>query len=170
MSDSELSQYMRNSALGLLARREHSRRELSQKLSRKYGRHDDFSSHLIPSLLDELQEKCYQCDERFAESYVSYRSHSGKGPLRIIQELRDKGISEALVGRLVDEADHKWLSLALDVSRRRFGELSSDALDHEGVGRGKQVEHHEAQKIRAKQVRFLQGRGFTFAHISKVLW
>jgi len=170
MSGSELSQYMRSSALGLLARREHSRRELSQKLSRKYGRHEDFSSHLIPSLLDELQEKYYQCDERFAESYVSYRSRSGKGPLRIIQELRDKGISEALVGRFVDEADHKWLALALDVSNRRFGVLSTDGLDHEDEGHSGQVNHHEAQKIRAKQVRFLQGRGFTFEHINKVLW
>ena len=168
MPDSELSQHMRNSALGLLARREHSRRELLQKLSRKYGRHDDFSSCLIPSLLDELQEKCYQCDERFTESYVGYRAHSGKGPLRIIQELRDKGISEALVERFVDEADSKWLALALNVSSRRFGVLNT-GLDDEHMGSSKQINHHEAQKIRAKQMRFLQGRGFTFEHINKVL-
>jgi len=160
---------MRNSALGLLARREHSRRELSLKLSRKYSRHDDFSSSLVPSLLDELQEKCYQCDERFTESYVSYRTHSGKGPLRIIQELRDKGISEALVERFVDEADSKWLALALNVSSRRFGVLNS-GLDDEGMGSSEQINHYEAQKKRAKQVRFLQGRGFTFEHINKVLW
>jgi len=170
MSDSELSQHMRNSALGLLARREHSRRELSQKLSRKYGRHDDFSSCLIPSLLDELQDKCYQCDERFAESYVSYRSYSGKGPLRIIHELRDKGVSEALVERLVDETDRKWLALALDVSSRRFGGLSSGDLVDEDMGPSEKISPHEAQKIRAKQIRFLQGRGFTFEHINKVLY
>ena len=171
MSDSELSQHMRNSALGLLARREHSRRELSQKLSRKYGRHEEFSSSLIPPLLDMLEQSRYQCDERFTESYVNYRTHSSKGPLRIMQELRDKGVSEVLVERFVDETDHKWLTLALSISERRFGILKSSGLaSDEDIDPIDQQGHQETQKIRAKQARFLQGRGFTFEHINKVLY
>ena len=121
-------------------------------------------------MLDELQQERYQCDERFTESYVRHRAHSGKGPLRIQQELREKGVSGALLERFVDETDHKWLTLALSVSDRRFGGRSSGGEEsNEYIDAVEQHGYQETQKLRAKQARFLQGRGFIFEHIKKAL-
>ena len=60
-------------ALRLLARREHSRAELSHKLGQAGFAADD-----ITPLLDEFEEKNWLSDRRFAESYVAdHRAKAG---------------------------------------------------------------------------------------------
>ena len=71
----------------MLARREHSRRELTQKLTEK-----SFEKADIEELLNEFVALNWQSDQRFAESYSRSRLRNGYGPIRIQYELRERGI------------------------------------------------------------------------------
>ncbi|SFS01588.1 regulatory protein [Dyella sp. OK004] len=103
-------------ALGLLARREHSRRELQLKL-RQGGYVGDEAS----SALDRLGEQNYQDDDRFGEMLVRSRASQGYGPLRLRAELKSHGLSDARIRQLLDEADVDWVASAVTQLRRRYG-------------------------------------------------
>ena len=93
-------------ALGLLARREHSGRELSRKLGQGgYDRQDTAEA------IGRLGEQGYQDDDRFASMLVRNRASHGYGPARIRAELRNHGIGEAVARRLLDEAEVDWQEL-----------------------------------------------------------
>ncbi|MCW8847229.1 MAG: recombination regulator RecX, partial [Sedimenticola sp.] len=94
MSDrSELEQ----AAIRLLTNREHSRLELSRKLQ---SRCDD--RNLLSEVLDDLERSGYLSDDRFTELYVNYRKQKGFGPIRIRQELQERGISTDLIYAWLD--------------------------------------------------------------------
>ncbi|MGP4844880.1 regulatory protein RecX [Marinobacter sp. 1Y8] len=129
----------RSLALKLLARREHSRQELSLKLLKRKLPRD-----LIDTVLDEYEQNGWLDDLRFADIYAHQRMESGYGPLKIESELQRRGIfSRPECMRQVSDRD--WMKLALNARRRRFG-LTDEALEWE-------------QKV--KQGRFLAQRGFT---------
>jgi regulatory protein len=134
-------------ALALLARREHSRQELTRKLRRR-----GFEADKVATLLDRLAEQGCLSDRRFAEQYVRERIARGFGPLRIRSELKDRGVSgEAAAIALQQQADD-WRVRADRARRKRFGdEIPQDLRE------------------RARQVRFLQYRGFSADHIKAVL-
>lgn len=139
--DEKLLARLRFSALDSLGRREHSKRELANKLSAKF----DLPIHSpeIQACLDKLALDGYQSDERFAEVFVRSRRSRGYGPLFIEQELRQRGITAELVVAVVNRSDAEWLSLAGDQKRKKFGVGSVTAL-----------------KEKAKVIRFLRYRGF----------
>ena len=76
------------------------------------------------------------------------RKSQGKGPLRVQQELKQKGIAEELIGAHLGVNDSLWWDLASEVRQRRFGSRPPTDL-----------------KDKARQVRFLQYRGFTSEQI-----
>lgn len=129
---------VRRAAMDLLARREHSFREISRKLSLRVV--DDA---LLENVLVQMVEEGLLSDSRFAETYVRYRSSKGFGPVRIAAELRDKGIAEDLLRECVSNADEKWYQLAAQVKQKKFG-----------------LEIPAAANEKAKQIRFLLNRGF----------
>ena len=103
---------VRDRALALLASREHSRWELRQKLRQRFD-----APELIDACLDELQERGYQSDERFARSFLESRLHSrDQGPFRLVGELQQRGIARELAEHLL--AQHQSASLWLDKARR----------------------------------------------------
>lgn len=121
-----------------LARREHSRAELEQKLAKK-----DFDSALINQVLNRLREESLQSDERFAEAYITSRARKGFGPLRMVLELGQKGLSESLIDNALADVDINWLDEITRVWQKRFnGQLPQDL------------------KEKAKQTQFLHYRGF----------
>lgn len=103
-------------ALGLLARREHSARELKSKLARK-GLDADESA----AALADLQAKNYQSDARFGEMLIRTRIAGGYGPRWILAELRQHGIAESEAQVLLDAAEPDWPDLVRDLLRRRYG-------------------------------------------------
>lgn len=107
---------LRDSALRLLARREHGHRELVLKLARKGWRGPEASA-----VVDELAEQGLQSDERYAEVFVRTRSGKAYGPLRIRAELSERGIDRALIERTLREADVDWLARAADWCARKYG-------------------------------------------------
>jgi regulatory protein len=134
-------------AVGLLARREHSAYELKQKLAKS-----DVTGDEVDQVIEQLQQAGLQSDIRFAENYVRYRSQRGQGPLRIKQELNERGVTSEITDDQINQSDIDWYELAHNVRCKRFGEASPDDF-----------------KERAKQQRFLQYRGFSHDHINESL-
>jgi regulatory protein len=133
-------------ALDLLARREHSRSELTRKLAAR-----GFPDDVVTRALDELERTGVLANARFTASFVRSRVAKGQGPQRIRAELAQRGI----VAAAADEglaADVDWLATIRAVRAKRFGpELPRDYAE------------------RARQARFLQYRGFDSAQIRVAL-
>jgi len=121
----------------MLARREHSQRELTQKLTGKGFKKED-----IEQLLQEFAEKNWQSDIRFAESYSRSRLQKGFGPIRIQLELRERGVDINL-DTLFDEPPD-WANLLTQLATKKYGGQPPTDI-----------------KERAKRMRFLQHKGFS---------
>ena len=103
-------------ALGLLARREHSRKELSRKLTSR-----GMDAGEVQAAVDRLTGEGWQDDARFAESLVRSRAASGYGPIRIRAELSTHGLDREAIARAMDPFEGDWAEQARDLVRRRFG-------------------------------------------------
>ena len=106
----------RNSAMRLLARREHSRAELRAKL---VGR--GFENDSVEELLQGLEDQDLLSDERFAMSLIASRAETGYGPKRIDLELRNRGVSEELAREALAKAEVDWGQQVTDQAVRKFG-------------------------------------------------
>jgi regulatory protein len=136
---------LRQRALDLLARREHTRAELQRKLSS----HTEDPQELT-DLLDGLAQRGWLSDARFAEALV-HDKQAKFGASRLAYELRERGVDESLIADRLAELKDSELERARQVWQSKFGVSPEDA------------------KARAKQMRFLQSRGFSFEVIGKVL-
>lgn len=138
---------IRDAALGMLARREHSAFELMQKLLAK-----GYAAETVGAELARLAETGLQSDERFAESFVRWRKGRGQGPVRIAQELKQRGVDASLLDQHLDRNDEDWYTLCAEVARSRFGRQPAQDF-----------------REKAQRMRFLQYRGFSSAQISRCL-
>ncbi|GLQ96312.1 regulatory protein RecX [Dyella mobilis] len=135
-----------NKALGMLARREHSRRELRQKLDR-----GGYAGDEANEALDRLGQQHYQDDDRFAELLIRSRSAQGYGPMRVRAELKSHGLPDARIRNLLNEAGLDWTGIASAQLRRRYGSAgTSDPSE------------------RARRAQFLLRRGFPAATVRDV--
>jgi len=136
---------LRQRAVRLLARREHTRAELTRKLA-PHGTAEE-----IETVLTELAQAGLQSDARFAESYV--RSQAARlGSARLRQTLRNKGVAAEIVATELEQASlPDETARARAVWQKKFAAPPLDARDW------------------AKQARFLQGRGFAVEVIRKLL-
>lgn len=100
-------------ALGLLSRREHSRRDLTRKLTRR-----GIEPAEAGEAIDRLAGAAYQSDRRFAESLVRQRAGQGYGPRHIQAELGTHGIPADTIRELLDGPD--WDAIARDLLGRRL--------------------------------------------------
>jgi regulatory protein len=136
---------IRKSAMDLLARREHSERELTRKLATR-----GFDDDLVETTIAELVAENLLSNLRFAESFVYSRFQKGSGPQKIHAELRERGIDDGLISDSVAEYELQWQELVRQVREKKFG--TGQPQDY---------------KERARQMRFLQQRGFTPEQISR---
>lgn len=104
-------------ALGLLTRREHSRKELGRKL---LARGVDPAE--AEAAIGRLADAGWQDDARFAESLLRSRAASGYGPLHIRAELGMHGLDREAIAAALDAFEGDWGEIARDLVRRRFGE------------------------------------------------
>jgi regulatory protein len=138
---------IRLAAMNLLARREHSVLELRNKLSRRFS-----DKLVIDEQLSRLTDEHLQSDARFAESYARQRTSRGYGPVRLREELRERGVSEADVDEAMEELTIDWCALASEVWHKKFGALAPQDI-----------------KEQARRVRFMQYRGFKADHYQRLL-
>ncbi|MEQ7917758.1 recombination regulator RecX [Xanthomonas sp. WHRI 1810A] len=138
---------IRRTAMDLLARREHGRVELTRKLRQRGA-----PPELIEPALDRLTEEGLLSESRYLESFVSYRARSGYGPLRIREELSQRGLPRPDIELALKECGIDWHEKLEDTWRRKFsGQLPSDV------------------KERARQGRFLIYRGYSMDMIGRLL-
>ena len=104
-------------ALGLLTRREHSRRELTRKLAAR-----GVEAGEAAAAVGRLADAGWQDDARFAESLVRSRAGGGSGPRQIRAELGTHGLAEETVSKAMASFEGDWAEVARDLVRRRFGE------------------------------------------------
>jgi regulatory protein len=129
----------------MLARREYSRAELAARLAAKGAGRDE-----AERILDELAALGYLSDARFAHTVVAHKA--GRFSRRAIAEtLKASGVSapeaaDALAGLPIADDD-----VLVALWRRRFGRPPAD------------------EREKARQVRFLQSRGFSLAAILRLL-
>ncbi len=144
---------LRARALQYLARREYSRAELRGKLLPHAGaddEHDQPQPEDLDALLDDLTVRGWLSDER-ATTQLLHAKRSRFGSRRIAEELRRKGIAEELIGDVLPGLEGGELEAARCVWQKKFGVPPQD------------------DKEKARQVRFLQSRGFGFDVIFRVL-
>jgi regulatory protein len=99
-------------AVGLLARREHSSRELTQKLRQRGVEPDE-----AEAAVTRLRREDYQSDRRFAEVLIRHRAAAGYGPRYIDAELRSHGLNPVELRDAL--AEHDWLEIARTLVRKR---------------------------------------------------
>ena len=128
-----------------LARREYSRHELHGKLLAYVQDGDD-----LEALLDDLEQRNWLSDTRAAAQMINQRQQRF-GAQRIVHELRQKGIAQELIDAALPALKDNELAAAREVWQRKFAHPPQDA------------------KEKARQVRFLQTRGFPLGVIFKML-
>lgn len=133
----------RKKAMDFLARREHGRGELLDKLLRA-----GIDRAIAVEAVGRLAEEGLQDDRRYVEAFLQSRIRQGKGPVRIRLELEGKGIAPELVDDGFAECGEDWVALARSVREKKFG-----------------AETPAGYREKAKQMRFLQYRGFETAQI-----
>ncbi len=135
---------LRLQALKLLARRDYSRAELRSRLLP----HAD-SADALDAELDRLQATQLLSDSRYATQRVAARGQR-YGDTRLRQELRQRGVSDDEIALALPEAGDE-MERCQQVWARKFGQLPDSPAE------------------RARQMRFLQYRGFSATAIRHVL-
>jgi len=108
--------------LGLLVRREHSRKELTRKLTAR-----GVEQEAAVAAVDKMAAAGWQDDDRFAESLIRSRIAAGHGPVRIRAELGMHSLGREAVAAALEAVEVDWDEIARDLVRRRFGaDVASD--------------------------------------------
>ena len=136
-----------DTALRLLARREHSVAELRTKLASR-----GHEAGAVEDVLNELARRGLLSDERFAEAFLRSRLERGQGPLKIRAQLRVRGVASGLIDASLAEAEIDWDRRAAAARSRRFGEAPP-------------ADRNEM----ARQARFLRGRGYSEAQVARAV-
>lgn len=132
-------------AVDYLSRREHSRLELSRKLARYAS-----DAQEVEEVLADLERQGLLSNDRFAGSLV-HRRASRLGTARIMQELRQHGVSNEKLADVRDTLQSSEEERARAVWQKRYGRVALDATE------------------KARQMRFLAARGFGHDVIRKVV-
>ena len=135
---------LRQRALGALSRREHSRSELARKLAS----HAE-SREQLDALLDRLEQEKLLSAARFAES-LTHRREARFGSQRIRMELKQHGLEPHLVEERMAALVATELDRCRNVWEKKFGAPPA------------------SREERARQIRFLSGRGFSGECIRKL--
>lgn len=136
---------LRERALAMLARREHTRAEMTRKLSL----HSE-SPEQVEQLLDALVARGWLSETRFAESRANALARKF-GSRKIEHDLRGRGVSAEVVEHAVEQARAQELDNCRAAWQRKFGVLPQGAAE------------------RGRQMRFLAGRGFSAEAVRQVL-
>lgn len=140
---------LRARALRLLARRDWSRQALRERLQPHAA--DEGGAEELEALLDEFTAQGWISDARYAEAVVRQRKDR-YGKAAIARRLKQAGVSDAAIANAVGTLDveHEFQT-ALALWRRKFRVPPQD------------------EKEKARQIRFLQARGYSLALALRVL-
>ena len=136
---------LRAQALRWLARREHSRVELERKLSAQ-----DAAPGEVAAVLDEFERRGWLSERRLAEQQIA-KAKGRYGVRRVLHDLREKRVASDVLKEAAVQLKRSELEDARAVWRKRFGRVASGPRE------------------RAKQARFLEGRGLSAEVVRRVV-
>ena len=145
-------QSIKNKAVDYLSRREHSERELRDKLEAK-----GFDQELLDQVIQDMLDLGYLSDERYARMIIRSCYEKAQGPKKIRFKLQQKGLATSVVNEAFEEFEGDWFSLAQSLRARKF----PTSIKH--------TDKESYYKEKARQMRFLAGRGFSMDQISFAL-
>lgn len=143
------SKRLKSRALYYLAKREYSASELKEKL-KTFTIELNLNQDDLGNLIAELQKQNLQSDDRFCESYINSKKNKF-GILRLQHDLAQKGISEDIISIYINSLRDDEYNFALGVWQKKFDAPAKD------------------QNEKAKQIRFMQGRGYGYEIINKII-
>jgi regulatory protein len=110
-----------------------------------------YDPDLIEALIEQLGQEGLQSDTRYADSYLYSRTQKGYGPVRLRQELKERGVDDTTIENSLENLEIDWTERLTEVRKKKFGETIP-----------------KDYKEQAKESRFLQYRGFTSEQIQKL--
>lgn len=135
MSENELYDY----AITLLAKKDYSSGSLHRLLSKLTEKEED-----VDRVVRRLSDNHYLNDTQLINNLIDKHIKKLHGPTRIKQEIRQKGFPQELIEQKIEASGIDWYSLAKEARIKKF----SDTPPSE-------------QKEKAKQIRYLQYKGFS---------
>lgn len=137
----EIDKNIHRIALNHLARREHTRFMLLEKLMRK-----GFSHQSVEAVLDILIQQGFLNEERFCEAFIQKRIRQGYGPMRISAECHEYGINNDIIFSQLPKDEEFWLAAIQKILKKKF-------------------QPNPPPKEQLRQIRYLQYRGFKLEQI-----
>ncbi|MUH73122.1 regulatory protein RecX [Psychrosphaera haliotis] len=133
-----------NRALYWLSKRDYSVADFQKKLD-KVCEIEEMKSSLIIRLI----ENDWLSESRYIAAFVRSKTAAGLGTYRIINDLKQHGVSSADAEACIESQTTDWFEQAKDTYHRKYGET--------------EVEEY---KERAKRFRYMQYRGFSVDQIN----
>ncbi|MDH5230291.1 MAG: recombination regulator RecX [Gammaproteobacteria bacterium] len=130
-----------------LARRDYGEKELFTYLLQKGHARTD-----VEQVVKMLQSSGLLADLRYAQAYCRGRIQRGYGPLRIQQELQQKGVDSDIIAEAMRKQNVDWTALVEKVRVKKFGPSKPDSFE-----------------AKQKQIRFLNYRGFDHSLVADVI-
>ncbi len=118
---------LRDRSMRILAMRDHSEKEFRRKLSApvmgKNGPEElDCTAEEIEQVVAWCLEHQYLDDARFVRQFIASRGRKGYGPVRIRQEVNQKGIARETMEQAMRECEIDWVANAREQAVRKYGE------------------------------------------------
>ena len=135
-----------DAAIRLLSRRDHSSKELTNKLAQR-----GFDADLIEQVLTELSQSGLHSEQRFAESYARQRALKAYGPLRIQAELAQRGLEREQINEALNALDIDFAELAHSFYVRKYHKPIADYRE------------------KARRSQAMMRRGFSSEHLRGLL-
>jgi len=142
--------FTREKALELLSLREHGSGELRTKLLKK-----GYEKANIAEVIEYLKEKNYLNDKRFAELYSQELIQRKQlGPMKVKEKLFQRGITGDIIQKIMLNYDR---------------ETKVNNCSYHFEKKFKSHTSFETREEKAKAIRFLQGKGFSWDVIAEVM-
>jgi len=133
-------------ALYLITYRDHSRKELENKIRRTY------SSETAEKIADKMQELGLVNDEEYARKYADELLHKKHmSPKAIAYKLKEKGISPEIINLITQELDYDPLDEIREILERKYSDYETD------------------EKIKRRAIAYLQRMGWNWSEIKSAM-
>ncbi len=120
-------------AVQLLAQRDYSTKQLSQKLFVFFSKKDDqLDAESLTQAINDVITRCQQShwldDMQYIKKYIEMRSRKGFGKNRIVLELKQRGLKREMIDALMQQIDIDWVEIALHQLNKKFKEIDKNDL------------------------------------------
>jgi len=145
------------SSCRFLAMREHSEKQIRQKLLKKA-----YDQAIISSCVAYLRNENWLSDERFCNAFIRSRIDKEQGLQRILYELHQQNIQDSIIQEQIEQENINWQEVCDKVLLKKISNRPANDFADEKVSKGKKYNPKDRKKI----TNFLIFRGFSTEEIN----